>query len=204
MVNCLTSPTLRVITTVKTSGAIGVLVKQNRTVTEISRKHYSTAPPRPVQVCAYVRVSTGHEGQMTSMQSQTDYYEHRFSNDPNYVFIGIFSDAGISGAKENRPGFQAMLGTARTGNVDLIYTKSISRFARNTMMLLQVVRELRSIGVGIIFEEQNINTLRSEGELIEVYPLSRTFENVCSVGLATRDMTICTSPIRLPMDECRS
>ena len=103
---------------------------------------------------------------MPSLLGQTDYYEHRFSNDPRYMFIGIFSDAGIFGAKENRPGFQAMLEKARTGRLDLIYTKSISRFARNTMMLLQIVRELRSIGVGIIFEEQNINTLRSEGELM--------------------------------------
>lgn len=145
-----------------------MLVKQphNRIVTVITPKHYSTTPPRPVRICAYVRVSTGYEGQQNSFRSQTDYYEHKFSNDPHYVFMGIFSDAGISGAKENRPGFQAMLKMARAGEIDLIYTKSISRFARNTLLLLQVVRELRMIGVGIIFEEQNINTLSVEGELI--------------------------------------
>ena len=165
LVNYLISPTPRAITTVKILGAYSMMAK-SRIVTEITRKHRSTMPPRPVRICAYVRVSTGHEGQQNSFQSQTEYYEHRFSNDPHYLFTDIFSDSGISGAKENRPGFQAMLEKARTGQLDFIYTKSISRFARNTLMILSVVRELRSIGVGIVFDEQNINTLRSEGELM--------------------------------------
>jgi len=139
---------------------------QMRTVTEISRKLQSYHSFQPVRVCAYVRVSTSHEEQLNSFHSQTEYYEHRFTNNPQYIFTGIFSDAGISGAKENRPGFQAMLQKARDGEIDLIFTKSISRFARNTLLLLKVVRELRAIGVGIVFEEQNINTLRAEGELM--------------------------------------
>lgn len=139
---------------------------QTRTITEISRKHQSYHSLQPIRVCAYVRVSTSHEEQLMSLRSQTEYYERRFANNPQYIFTGIFSDAGISGAKENRPGFQTMLQKARDGEIDLIYTKSISRFARNTLLLLQVVRELRAIGVGVIFEEQNINTLRSEGELM--------------------------------------
>ena len=137
-----------------------------RIVKEIPRKYRSVPPSRPVRVCAYVRVSTSHDEQLNSLHSQTDYYEHKFVGHPPYAFMGIFSDAGISGAKENRPGFQAMLKHAKAGKIDLIFTKSISRFARNTLMLLQVVRELRAIGVGIIFEEQNINTLEAEGELM--------------------------------------
>lgn len=124
------------------------------------------SPPRPVRVCAYVRVSTGHDGQLNSLRNQTDYYSHKFSNSPHYSFVGVFSDAGISGAKENRPGFLSMLQMAKAGELDLIYTKSISRFARNTLTLLKVVRELKDIGVGVIFEEQNINTLNNEGELM--------------------------------------
>lgn len=141
-------------------------VMAERIVTEIKNRHQTLNIPRPIKVCAYVRVSTSHEGQLISLQNQTDYYQQKLSNNPKLIFIGIFSDAGISGAKENRPGFQAMLKQAKSGEIDLIYTKSISRFARNTLMLLQTVRELRSIGVGIIFEEQNINTLSNEGELM--------------------------------------
>jgi DNA invertase Pin-like site-specific DNA recombinase len=135
-------------------------------ITEITPRQLLYKTPRPVMVCAYVRVSTNHDDQLSSFQSQAAYYQDKFSQVSNRIVVGIFSDAGISGAKENRPGFQAMLSKARNGEIDLIYTKSISRFARNTLLLLNVVRELREIGVGIIFEEQNINTLRAEGELM--------------------------------------
>lgn len=139
------------------------LSKEKRVVTEISREYQRFTPTRPIKVCAYVRVSTSHEGQQNSLNNQTAFYENRFSQNKQLEFIGIFIDAGISGIKENRPGFQSMLAKARAGEIDAIYTKSISRFARNTLLLLQVVRELRAIDVAIIFEEQNINTLNAEG-----------------------------------------
>ena len=137
-----------------------------RVVKEIVSLNQSVASTRPVRVCAYVRVSTSHEGQLNSLQNQTDYYTSKFASSPHLSFRGVFSDAGVSGAKLNRPGFLAMLNLARAGEIDLIYTKSISRFARNTLMLLEIVRELRDLGVGILFEEQNINTLKSDGELM--------------------------------------
>lgn len=137
-----------------------------RVVTDISRCHQALSPPLPTRVCAYVRVSTHHEGQQNSLNNQTDYYAHKLSTLPGSSYIGVFSDAGVSGATMNRPGFQAMLKMARAGEIDLIYTKSISRLARSTLLLLQIVRELRDLGVGIIFEELNINTLKSEGELM--------------------------------------
>lgn len=137
-----------------------------RTVREIRRKKLEITATSPIRVCAYVRVSTGHDGQLNSLQSQTEYYELRFADLTQYQFVGIFSDAGISGAKENRPAFQAMLEQAKSGGIDLIYTKSISRFARNTLVLLRTVRELKAIGVGIVFEEQNINTLQAAGEFM--------------------------------------
>jgi len=139
---------------------------QIRTVKELRRKPRSVSYSRPIRVCAYIRVSTGHEKQQDSLHSQAEYYEQRLSTNPQYQFVGIFSDSGISGSKENRPAFQRMIEKAKAGKIDLIYTKSISRFARNTLMLLKTVRELKSIGVGIIFEEQNINTLNAEGELM--------------------------------------
>lgn len=103
---------------------------------------------------------------MNSFKNQVEYYNSKFLNSPHYVFVGIFSDAGISGAKASRPGFDDMLEKVKAGEIDLIYTKSVSRFARNTLMLLETVRELKAINVGVIFEEQNINTLSSEGELM--------------------------------------
>ena len=137
-----------------------------RVVREVERKYALLPLPRLIRVCAYVRVSTGSIEQQNSLQNQTEYYAGRFTGHPQYAFIGIFSDSGISGAKDTRPGFQAMLKKARAGEIDFIYTKSISRFARNTLTLLTAVRKLREIGVGIIFEEQGINTLYQDGELM--------------------------------------
>ena len=135
-------------------------------ITEITKKKMPLPLPSLTRVCAYVRVSTGHDPQLKSLENQTEYYQKKFSNSPYYSFAGVFSDAGISGSKSSRPGFQEMLTRARAGEIDLIFTKSISRFARSTLTLLEVVRELRDIGVGVIFEEQNINTLSSEGEMM--------------------------------------
>ena len=138
----------------------------DKKITEITRKYNPFIPPTRLRVCAYVRVSTEHEGQLNSLQNQTEYYERLLGSNPTYEYCGIFSDAAVSGAKEERPGFRAMLKKASAGEIDLIFTKSISRFARNTLMLLKYVRELKEAGVGIIFEEQNINTLDAEGELM--------------------------------------
>jgi site-specific DNA recombinase len=137
-----------------------------RNITEVTRRPKSLFLTARLKVCAYVRVSTDHREQLNSLENQTHYYERLISSNPDYEYCGIFSDAGISGAKENRPGFLAMLEKARSGEIDLIITKSISRFARNTLMLLKYVRELRDMGVGIIFEEEMVHTLRSEGELM--------------------------------------
>jgi site-specific DNA recombinase len=137
-----------------------------RKVSEITPNRAPSHLRPKLRVCAYIRVSTGNEKQLDSLENQRQYYEHIISANPEYQFCGIFSDAGISGSKENRPGFQSMLAEARNGNLNLIMTKSISRFARNTILLLESVRELKMLGVGVIFEEQHINTLSSDGELM--------------------------------------
>ncbi len=130
-----------------------------RTVVDITPKRNPFIVKPKLKVCAYVRVSTDHAGQMNSFQNQTEYYEQRLQSNAAYEYCGIFSDAGISGAKENRPGFQAMIEKAMAGEIELIITKSISRFARNTIMLLRYVRQLKDAGVGILFEEVNIKRL---------------------------------------------
>lgn len=118
------------------------------------------------KVCAYVRVSTDSLQQEDSLGNQTTYFKSFITANPEWEFVGIYSDQGISGYKENRPGFQKMIVDARAGNIDLIVVKSISRFARNTETVLKFTRELKSIGVGIFFELQNINTLSGAGELM--------------------------------------
>ena len=119
-----------------------------------------------LRVCAYCRVSTEEEEQANSLENQMEHYEEEIRSNPSYEFAGIYHDFGISGFKENRPGFQKMLQAARDHEIDLIITKSVSRFCRNTDTLLKAVRELKDLGVGVIFELQHINTLATSGEIL--------------------------------------
>ena len=118
------------------------------------------------RVCAYARVSTDSRRQEDSLENQMETYERLITGNPEYEFIGVFADQGISGYCENRPQFQRMMEKARAGEIDLIITKSVSRFARNTVTVLKFARELKELGVGIFFEEQNINTLSGDGEMM--------------------------------------
>ena len=116
--------------------------------------------------CAYCRVSTKHEDQVDSLDNQIANDREVIAGNPDYEFAGIYYDSGISGYRENRPGFQNMLKDAREGKFDLILTKSISRFARNTVVVLEATRELKSLKIGVFFELQNIYTLSNGGELL--------------------------------------
>lgn len=121
---------------------------------------------KKLRVCAYVRVSTDSMEQEDSLENQKTYYNSYISKNPQWKMVGIYADRGISGFKENRPQFLKMIDDARAGKIDLIVVKSVSRFARNTETVLKFSRELKSIGVGIFFELQNINTLSGSGELM--------------------------------------
>lgn len=122
--------------------------------------------PEKKRVCAYARVSTMTEKQQDSLTNQQAYYNHFFKNKKDVEFVGVYYDQGISGKLAKRPGFQQMLEDCRAGKIDVIHTKSISRFARNTELLLAVSRELKTIQVDIFFEEQNLHTLSNEGEVM--------------------------------------
>lgn len=87
-------------------------------------------------------------------------------SNPEYEFVSVYADQGMTGRSENRPEFQRMIADCKAGKIDLIITKSISRFARNTTTVLKYTRELKELDVGVLFEENNINTLSSEGELM--------------------------------------
>lgn len=118
------------------------------------------------KVCAYARVSTDQFKQGESLENQMTYYENLISLNPDYEYVGVFADKGITGTKDNRPEFQRMLDLCREGRIDIILTKSISRFARNTVVMLQTVRELKDIDIEVRFEKENINTLSGDGELM--------------------------------------
>jgi site-specific DNA recombinase len=117
-------------------------------------------------VCAYARVSTGKESMLHSLSAQVSYYQNLIKRHREWRFCGVYADEALTGTKENREKFQEMLRECKNGNIDLIITKSISRFARNTVTLLETVRELKDIGVDVYFEEQNINTMSTDGELM--------------------------------------
>lgn len=129
-------------------------------------KPVESQEPKQKRVCAYARVSTDSRKQGESLENQITSYERSIKANPEYEFAGVFADRGISGFSPNRPEFQRMVQMAREGKIDLIITKAISRFARNTAVLLEVVRELRQIDVAVYFEEQNINTLSGDGEVM--------------------------------------
>lgn len=106
------------------------------------------------RVCAYARVSTDSRRQEDSLENQIEAYKRLITGNPEYEFAGVFADQGISGYCEKRPQFQRMMEKARAGEIDLIITKSISRFARNTVTVLKFARELKELGVGIFLRNR--------------------------------------------------
>lgn len=121
----------------------------------------------PLRVAAYCRVSTEVEAQQSSFQTQKEYYTAKIQANPDWVLAGIFADDGITGTSvEHRSNFKKMMQNCRRRKIDLILTKSISRFARNTVDCLLAVRELSQLGIPVIFETENINTATMESEFL--------------------------------------
>lgn len=119
------------------------------------------------RVAGYARVSTDHEDQATSYAAQVDYYTNYIKGRDDWEFVGIYTDAGISATNtKKREGFKAMVADALAGKIDLIVTKSVSRFARNTVDSLTTVRKLKDKGIEIYFEKENIWTFDAKGELL--------------------------------------
>lgn len=119
------------------------------------------------RVAGYARVSTDSDEQFTSYTAQVDYYTSYIKRNPNWEFVDVYTDEGISGVStKNREGFNRMISDALAGRIDLIVTKSVSRFARNTVDSLTTVRKLKEKGVEVYFEKENIYTLDSKGELL--------------------------------------
>lgn len=133
---------------------------------EIARIKPPQQTKRMLRVAAYARISVENARSPKSLSLQVSHYSDLIQSTPGWEYAGVYADSGISGTTTNRPQFQAMLASARQGNIDLILTKSISRFARNTVDLLEVVRELNSLGVEVRFEKENISTATADGEFM--------------------------------------
>ena len=125
------------------------------------------ASKRQLRVAAYCRVSTDDEEQLTSYEAQKKYYTDKTMTNKEWTMAGIFADEGITGTSaRKRPEFLRMIRQCKQGKIDIVLTKSISRFARNTVDCLNYVRALKELGIAVIFEKENMNTLEIDSEIL--------------------------------------
>lgn len=140
-----------------------------RTVTKIEANPLLTANKneyKQINVAAYCRVSTDSDDQLQSYEAQVAYYTDHICKNPKWHFVGIYADEGITGTNvSKRERFKDMIRDCEKGKIDLILTKSVSRFARNTVDSLNYVRKLKAMNIGVYFEEQNIDTLTTDSEM---------------------------------------
>lgn len=143
---------------------------QEKRITRVefpAKPSVSTQPLPKKRVAAYARVSTMKDAQENSLQSQQEYFTEYIQRHPDWIFAGMYTDDGISGLSiRKREGFNCMVADALNGKIDLILTKSLSRFARNTVDALTTIRSLKAAGVAVYFQRENINTMDSTGEFL--------------------------------------
>ena len=135
-----------------------------KTVTVVEKT--KATMPSLMRVAAYARVSSGKDEMLHSLAAQVSYFSDYIQQHLGWLYVGVYADEGMTGTKIGRPEFMRLLDDCRGGKIDLVLTKSISRFARNTVDLLETVRELKNMGVDVFFEEQNIHTMSGDVELI--------------------------------------
>lgn len=134
---------------------------------DIQKKEYNFAVQRKKRVAAYARVSTELDAQQNSYEAQISYYTDYIRGKQEWEFVEVYSDEGISGTSyKKRDGFNKMVEDALAGKIDLILTKSISRFARNTVDALTITRKLKANGIEVYFEKENISSMDTQAELI--------------------------------------
>jgi site-specific DNA recombinase len=148
------------------------------------KKIATSVPTLPTlkRVAAYARVSSGKDAMLHSLSVQVSYYSNLIQKNPEWQYVGVYADEAMTGTKSDRPEFQRLLSDCRNGKIDMVITKSISRFARNTVTMLETVRELKSIGVDVYFEEQNIHSTSGDGELMITIMASFAQEESCSAS----------------------
>lgn len=165
----------------------------------VKKKNISLIPSRPeydrsikpqfkaLRVAAYCRVSTTLEQQETSYEAQVSYYTEKIKSNPNWKLAGIYADDGKSATNtKKRDDFNAMIEDCMAGKIDMIITKSVSRFARNTVDSLQNIRKLKEKNVAVFFEKEGVNTLESTGELLITILSSQAQEESRNLSENTR------------------
>ena len=146
--------------------SVGVQILRQKMREIIKIKNKDLQPIKRKRVAAYARVSGGKDAQLHSLSTQISYYNSYIGSRGDWELAGIYADEAFTGTKENRPEFQRMLSDCKAGKIDMIITKSITRFARNTVTLLSTVRDLKSLDIDVFFEKENIHTLSADGELM--------------------------------------
>lgn len=140
------------------------MAKKITKIEPVSPKYTQEAAP-VVRVCAYCRVSTGTAEQKDSFEAQVQYYSRMIQDKDGWVYAGIYADEARSGTKlTRRDEFHRMLQDCRLGKIDLILTKSVTRFARNTVDSIRAIRQLKELGIGVYFEKERVNTLSEKSE----------------------------------------
>ena len=124
-----------------------------------------TIRPRK-RVAAYARVSIEKETMIESLAAQVGYYRTHIQRNPEWQYVGIYADEGITGTKSARPEFQRLIADCNAGLIDMVITKSLSRFSRNTLDTLNILRQLKERGVDVFFERENIHSISGDGELM--------------------------------------
>ena len=145
-------------------------MKTNKQVQVIKPKQVNTSlatTAETLRVAAYIRVSTDHEEQKASFESQKEYFMDKINKNPAWTLVDIYEDEAISGTgTEKRKDFNRLINDSMDGKIDLILTKSLSRFSRNTVDTLKYIRLLKSKNVAIRFEQEGIDTMELNGELL--------------------------------------
>ena len=138
--------------------------------------------PKRKRVAAYARVSLDKDAMLHSLAAQVSYYKGLIQRKPEWEYAGVYADEGLTGTKENRPEFQRLLADCRAGKIDMVIVKSISRLARNTVTMLATVRELKGLGIDVLFEKENIHSMSGDGELMLAILASFAQEESLSVS----------------------
>ena len=138
---------------------------------DMSRVIYKVQPkiqaiPQRKRVAAYARVSNDKDSMVESLAAQVSHYSAHIQRNPQWIYVGVYADEGLSGTKDARPEFQRLIADCYAGKIDMVITKSLSRFSRNTLDTLNILRELKLRGVDVFFERENIHSDSGDGELM--------------------------------------
>jgi len=145
-----------------------------KTITQVQ---FAPVMPTRKRTAAYARVTSGKDAMLHSLSAQVSYYSAYIQKRADWEFTGVYADEAITGTKDSRKEFQRLLADCRAGKIDQVITKSITRFARNTLTTLQAARELKILGIDIFFEEQNLHTINGEGEMVLAFLAAHAQEN---------------------------